>query len=100
MGADAKILGAEKVRTGGIAGFFAKERVEVTVEVDEPDGAPSVTMPTLSGPTLSGPTLSGPTLSGPTSLLDLADSISDVEQHTTVSAPAVAEAEPSSFASV
>ena len=46
VGSDAKILGAEKVRTGGIAGFFAKERFEVTVEVGEPEAAadsPSVT---------------------------------------------------------
>ena len=63
VGADAKILGAEKVRTGGIAGFFSKERVEVTVEIGEPDG----TSDTASSVTT------------PTSLLDLADSISDVE---------------------
>ena len=36
MGPDAKIVRAERVRTGGIAGFFAKEHYELTVEVPEP----------------------------------------------------------------
>ncbi len=34
-GPDAKIVQAELVRTGGFAGFFAKRRYEVTVEVDD-----------------------------------------------------------------
>lgn len=34
-GPDAKIVQAELVRSGGIAGFFAKRRYEVTVEVDD-----------------------------------------------------------------
>jgi hypothetical protein len=34
-GADARIVQAELVRSGGFAGFFAKRRYEVTVEVDE-----------------------------------------------------------------
>ncbi len=34
-GPDAKIIQAEMVRVGGIAGFFARKRYEVTVEVDE-----------------------------------------------------------------
>jgi hypothetical protein len=34
-GPDAKIVQAELVRSGGFAGFFAKRRYEVTVEVDE-----------------------------------------------------------------
>ncbi len=36
MGPDARIVHAERVRTGGIAGFFAKEHYELTVEVPEP----------------------------------------------------------------
>ncbi|WP_372594059.1 hypothetical protein [Actinotalea sp.] len=36
MGPDARIVRAERVRTGGIAGFFAKEHYELTVEVPEP----------------------------------------------------------------
>ena len=36
MGPSARIVRAERVRTGGIAGFFAKEHYELTVEVPEP----------------------------------------------------------------
>ncbi len=35
LGAGARIVSAEKVRSGGIAGFFAKQSFELTVEVDE-----------------------------------------------------------------
>lgn len=35
LGPRARITGAEKVRTGGVAGFFARERFEVTVELDD-----------------------------------------------------------------
>ncbi len=39
MGPDATIVRAERVRTGGIAGFFAREHYELTVEVpDRPGG--------------------------------------------------------------
>jgi len=38
MGPDAKIVKAERIRTGGIAGFFARERYELTVEVPERPG--------------------------------------------------------------
>ncbi|WP_136518513.1 hypothetical protein [Cellulomonas telluris] len=38
FGPGARIVQAERVRTGGLAGFFAKERYELTVDVpDEPD---------------------------------------------------------------
>lgn len=38
FGPTARIVQAERVRTGGLAGFFAKERYELTVDVpDEPD---------------------------------------------------------------
>lgn len=36
MGPDATIVRAERVRTGGIAGFFAREHYELTVEVPDP----------------------------------------------------------------
>ncbi|GGC01722.1 hypothetical protein GCM10010972_13200 [Cellulomonas carbonis] len=39
MGPGARIIKAEKVRTGGVAGFFARERYELTVEVPEPETA-------------------------------------------------------------
>ena len=35
MGPDARIVKAERIRTGGIAGFFAREHYELTVEVPE-----------------------------------------------------------------
>jgi hypothetical protein len=34
-GSGARIVSADKVRTGGVGGFFAKQRYEVAVEVDE-----------------------------------------------------------------
>ncbi|HUX69319.1 MAG TPA: hypothetical protein VMV41_02290, partial [Cellulomonadaceae bacterium] len=34
-GPDATVVRAERVRTGGIAGFFARERFELTIEVPE-----------------------------------------------------------------
>lgn len=41
-GPDARIVSAERVRVGGLAGFFARERFEVAVEVGPPDpGTPS-----------------------------------------------------------
>ena len=39
-GDGARIVQADKVRTGGFAGFFAKERFELAVEVDEDDPLP------------------------------------------------------------
>lgn len=39
-GSTARIVSADKVRSGGVAGFFAKERFEVAVEVSDADGDP------------------------------------------------------------
>lgn len=42
MGPDARIVKAERVRTGGVGGFFAREHYELTVEVpDPPAGRPA-----------------------------------------------------------
>ncbi|MCL6538687.1 MAG: hypothetical protein K6T28_08920 [Acidothermus sp.] len=70
-GPNARIVKAEKVRTGGIGGFFARERYELTIETDGdttavPDA--SDTEPSDGKPSPS-----------PASLLDLADAISDRE---------------------
>jgi hypothetical protein len=43
-GPDARIVSAERVRSGGIGGFFAKERYEITVEVADP-GRPQGAVP-------------------------------------------------------
>jgi hypothetical protein len=66
LGHSARIVRAEKVRTGGIAGFFAKQRFEISVEVgDEPTQAPAAAPAPAPAP--------------PASLLELADRISDTE---------------------
>ncbi|MCV2392769.1 hypothetical protein OEB99_00455 [Actinotalea sp. M2MS4P-6] len=50
MGPDAKIVRAERVRTGGIAGFFAREHYELTVELpDRPGPRPARTRPAPEG---------------------------------------------------
>lgn len=69
-GPRARITQAEKVRTGGLAGFFARERYEVLVEVGEPDPA-SATIP--AGPSVA------PSVE-PMSLLELAEQVSDRER--------------------
>jgi hypothetical protein len=62
----ARIVQAEKVRTGGVAGFFARERYQLDLELDEPDpGDPGPATP-------------------PMSLLDLAERVND-EQRDAVS---------------
>jgi hypothetical protein len=58
-GARARILQAEKVRTGGVGGFFAREVYRIEVEVEQPAAAP---------------------VTGPLSLLDLAEAVSDEEE--------------------
>lgn len=70
-GPSARITQAEKVRTGGLAGFFARERFEVLVEIGESDGA-------FASDTTSAP--SEPATQEPMSLLELADQVSDREQ--------------------
>ncbi|HXQ58985.1 MAG TPA: hypothetical protein VN799_02775, partial [Acidimicrobiales bacterium] len=41
LGPDTKIDGAEKLRVGGVLGFFAKEHYRVVVEVPDERPAPS-----------------------------------------------------------
>lgn len=67
LGRGARITHAEKVRTGGVAGFFARERFEVIVDLDDQPAAPAP----------------APAPSGPRSLLDLADEVSRRDQHGT-----------------
>ncbi|MDP9388760.1 MAG: hypothetical protein M3Q48_12815, partial [Actinomycetota bacterium] len=71
-GAAARIVRAEKVRHGGIAGFFARERVEVSIEVDEDPPARS-REPSLDAAAVA-------VTSTPASLLDLVDRVSDEER--------------------
>ena len=100
LGPDARITGAEKVRSGGLGGFFAKERVEVTVQV--PDAPTVAAAPTAAAAPSAPVSTEAKRVSTPMSILDLADSISDVEQD--VAAAAIPEphvsTESASFASV
>ncbi len=45
FGPTARIIRAERVRTGGLAGFFARERYELTIDV--PDAPPAPAAPSL-----------------------------------------------------
>jgi hypothetical protein len=89
-GTAARIVRAQKVRRGGILGFFAKEGFEVAVEIPkdaEPDGEAAHTAGQWAGefaaPTVDlMPPLSPPAL-GSEGLLDLADRASIAEQAAT-----------------
>lgn len=78
LGPHARILSAEKVRSGGIGGFFARQRFELTVEVDdlpaEPATSGSAAVTSSAGPAAA-----------PASLLELADRVSDHEHAAAVS---------------
>jgi hypothetical protein len=104
---------AEKVRSGGVGGFFAKQRFEITVEVDEasPAGqllppAPLLELPgqrataplTPATSALRTPARPDATsvpaplldLAGPLSLLDLADQVSATERTAMTGSPVAA----------
>lgn len=73
-GPRARITKAEKVRTGGLAGFFARERFEVLVEIGESDPPPA------PAPPATEPAATVPAPKEPMSLLELADQVSDRER--------------------
>ncbi len=64
-GPAARVVRAERIRSGGVAGFFSKERYEVTVEMDGTGGdsltapAPSAARSTASGDLPEGPAEAG-----------------------------------------
>lgn len=60
FGPGARIVKAERVRTGGVAGFFAKESYELTIEVTEVDPAPARRRP-AGRPVGSRPAAAGTT---------------------------------------
>lgn len=80
IGPDARILEAQKRRTGGLAGFFAKEKFEVAVEVagdgsaTPPAGTSGSTDATSSDPGSSGPP------AAPATLLELSEQVSAAER--------------------
>ncbi|HVM67859.1 MAG TPA: hypothetical protein VMU14_23490, partial [Acidimicrobiales bacterium] len=61
VGTDARVVSAERVRSGGLGGFFTRERVEIEVELDDDD----VVIAEVVEPA--------------TSLLDLAERVSSAE---------------------
>lgn len=93
MGPDAKIVKAERIRTGGIAGFFAKEHYELTVEVPEPT-RPRLRLPRVTVPT--GGAGAGGGAAGIDALLDAADAaeradVPGAEDSSVAAAPAPQE---------
>ena len=76
LGDDAVITGANKVRKGGLGGFFARETFEVVVDVDDDrDDDFEIDLP----PAAAAPTAEP---MSPLSLLELAESVSDEEART------------------
>lgn len=65
-GPTARIVKAERVRSGGIGGFFAREYFEVTVDVPDPNGVHART-------TARAPEVPRPRVRGLADLLDAAD---------------------------
>ncbi|MGN6686694.1 MAG: hypothetical protein ACTHK1_04070 [Actinomycetales bacterium] len=93
-GGAARIIAADKVRSGGVAGFFARERYEVTVEIDDASAVvPSVTMPSVGIPSVAVPSVGIPSVTmpsvgmppavvhpEPTTLLELAAAVDSAER--------------------
>jgi hypothetical protein len=78
-GSSARIVQADRVRRGGIAGFFARERFALTLDVDEPEAA------TAGGDVVPAEGASAePVAAEPptavTSVLELVDAVNDEEQ--------------------
>src|SRR5690349_15760534 len=59
-GEHARIVAAEKVRTGGLGGFFSKEHFEITVEVDETAAAPAEPAPAVPAPAVPAQAVPAP----------------------------------------
>jgi len=73
LGPSARVIRAERVRTGGVAGFFAREHFELTVEV------PDAPLPRPRASRYARPAAGGPpsALSGLDALLGAADAADD-----------------------
>jgi len=76
-GANGRIVKAEKIRPGGLAGLFARDRYELTIEIDDVPAEPSAANAAHAD---TGPaTPAAAPRSAAASLLDLAEAISDRE---------------------
>ena len=90
-----RVVGASRVRRGGIAGFFAHEHVEVEVEVPDGLGAPSPAV--APGPTPKAARwqdrdpleelVTEMASEGPTSVLDLAEKLNALEGKDDIGVP-------------
>ena len=72
FGPTARIVRAERVRTGGLAGFFARERYELTIDVPDAPPPPTTGLLRRRGVTV-GSAGSGGGAAGIDALLDAAD---------------------------
>ncbi len=88
---DAVIVAANRLRSGGIAGFFTKERFEIIVESSS---APRVRKDDVAERRSSSETDPDPHLLAPRSLLDLAEQVSDGERARGMEPPVTAEESP------
>jgi flagellar biosynthesis GTPase FlhF len=86
LGADAEIVEANKVRSGGVGGFFARERYEVLARP-----APATAPPEPLTPAGLADLL-GVAAPPPASLLDVADLVSEAERAHAAEPPAPAPA--------
>jgi len=74
FGPTARIIRAERVRTGGLAGFFARERYELTIDVPDAPAAPAAPSLRARRAALAGQTGAAATgLTGMDALLAAAD---------------------------
>ncbi len=75
VGAGARVVSAERIRSGGLGGFFARERVEIEVELGDetwpPPSSADTPVPPDDEPTPPG---------AAASLLDLVDIVSDADR--------------------
>ncbi len=90
VGPEAKISSAQRVRSGGVMGFFQREKFEILVEIPDAETAPapSPTPPAAQGTprinTIAPPT---PTPEAPKSLLELANQVNRDERPAIVDKP-------------
>jgi hypothetical protein len=77
VGTGARIVAANRIRKGGVGGFFSKEHYEVLVEPGEGGAAP-VPAAVTSTATLAGPGRARV----PMNILDLAEAVNDAERDT------------------
>jgi hypothetical protein len=92
LGQDAEILEANKIRSGGLGGFFAKEAYEVFATSATPSlpGTSSGPIPSPGAP--ADQVLGAVSHTGPSALLAMADAVSATERSLTAGVPATAGA--------